>query len=256
MVSLLAAVGAVVAAPPACAPAKELTVETVCQEAALSIANRTFVCTDDADLANARFDGFGSVARCRLTDGVPAGTETVGPGEAIVPYYRCGEALRGLPCPRVSAIGDDLGAWLREASACETLYCDPAKAGCEAPFAGTGAGGSGAGSGGAGGSGAGGSGAGGGAGGGSQTLGPPTTTAACAPVLDALRTIFERCGADPTTELANVDATYGCDAAADAAACTSQLGLFGGCAFPSVTVDGVLKTAGKCRAVLVAKDMP
>ena len=88
----------------------ELNVETACEDTGNSIASRTFTCTEDFVLSNKRFDSFTSQYSCTTTASQP-----------LDELYACPVAINGLPCERVTALGDDIAGYLSTSTVCATF---------------------------------------------------------------------------------------------------------------------------------------
>jgi hypothetical protein len=110
-----------------CASLQALPKDSPCVEAGYAISRRTFECTGDGDLANARFERFEKQFACiELPDWfvdtgiVTQYLQTDGSGGALSPpdYYHCAFAMELLPCELVEEYGDDLGQWLNSSNAC------------------------------------------------------------------------------------------------------------------------------------------
>ncbi len=97
----------------ACQAFRDVDPDSPCREAGYAIARRTELCTEDTDLANARFDVFEADYRCIPMD-------VLNPAEGAAPedLYACAFTIDRLPCEVVLDLGDDLDAWLASASAC------------------------------------------------------------------------------------------------------------------------------------------
>lgn len=73
----------------------ELPPDESCKQAGYAIANRTFTCEGDGDLANARYERLMGEYRCLSNDG-----------------FACAKRTLELTCDQVSTAGDDLDQWL------------------------------------------------------------------------------------------------------------------------------------------------
>lgn len=111
-----------------CASLEALPKDSPCTEAGYAISRRTFECTGDGDLANARFEAFEKQYQCiELPDWyVDTGVVTQyiqpeGSGGALHPpdYFHCAFAISLLPCELVTDYGDDLSKWLQSSNACD-----------------------------------------------------------------------------------------------------------------------------------------
>lgn len=99
--------------------------EAPCREAGLSIADRTWQCTGDMDLANARYEAFIDQVTCRSVD---FDTE-IGENEAWydviqdspADWFHCSFAIGELSCELVEDYGDDLSLWLTASPACDAV---------------------------------------------------------------------------------------------------------------------------------------
>ena len=111
-----------------CATLEPLPDTQPCLEAGYAIARRTFECTGDGDLANARYEAFEQQYEC-----IPIGdffvdtgivtkylqaTDTADPGVFPPDYFHCALAIDGLACEKVAEFGDDLDQWLAVSNAC------------------------------------------------------------------------------------------------------------------------------------------
>ena len=96
--------------------------DSPCREAGYAIARRTFECTADADLANARYDLFLAETECIPLTYDEQGNVTSGPGAGsgvkAEDTYHCAFLLGELACEVVEALGDDIDAWLASSDAC------------------------------------------------------------------------------------------------------------------------------------------
>ena len=113
-----------------CPSLHALPKEQPCIEAGYAISARTFECTDDSELANARYLLFDRSYDCiplpewHVEDGT-AGTGIEGdtgdlpmsPPDA----FHCAFVIRQLPCELVEDYGDDLGLWLSSSDACDRV---------------------------------------------------------------------------------------------------------------------------------------
>jgi hypothetical protein len=105
-----------------------LSPDDVCREAAYSIANRSYDCTGDAELANRRYRAFRETYACSVPlDG----------GGPHTPSFdlSCPQALLRLSCEEVRAFGDDLARWLLAAPPCPTHFIGPGLGGADAALA-------------------------------------------------------------------------------------------------------------------------
>lgn len=102
--------------------------EQPCREAGYAIARRTFECTGDGDLANARYEKFRREYAC-----IPIPEYFVDTGEitkflqtsdtgnsGIFPpdYYHCALAIDGLACETVESFGSDIALYLASSDGC------------------------------------------------------------------------------------------------------------------------------------------
>lgn len=113
-----------------CASMEVLPKDQPCIEAGYAISRRTFDCTADADLANARYLQFQDEYECvpipgwhRVQDGISVGgvlvyDDTGRPRIEAQDYFHCSFAISQLPCEAVEAFGDDLSLWLSASDAC------------------------------------------------------------------------------------------------------------------------------------------
>ncbi len=99
----------------------------VCEDLAYAVSERTVVCTDDTDLANARAAQFQDEVECLLADEVedPYNPEGILPApeqpeetERLDRLYDCVRAARVADCDDVLEKGDDPGFWLSLDTAC------------------------------------------------------------------------------------------------------------------------------------------
>lgn len=104
--------------------------DSPCTEAGFAIARRTFDCTGDADLANARYALFEAETACiemtyddqgKLTSGPGAGSEVL-----AEQTYHCAFVIGELACETVDDLGDDIWAWLSYSEACDYVI-EPAQ---------------------------------------------------------------------------------------------------------------------------------
>lgn len=77
----------------------EIPDDESCKQAGYAIANRTFTCEGDGDLANERYERLMDEYRCLANDG-----------------FGCAEKTLELTCEQVADAGDDLDRWLTLAS--------------------------------------------------------------------------------------------------------------------------------------------
>ncbi len=94
--SLLAALLAITACD---AEPDDLPADESCKQAGYAIANRTFACEGDEDLANDRYERLMDQYRCLGNDG-----------------FSCAKGILELTCDNVASAGDDLSVWLSLAS--------------------------------------------------------------------------------------------------------------------------------------------
>jgi hypothetical protein len=96
--------------------------DSPCEETAYAISRRTYECTGDGDLANARYDAFFEQFECIPLEYDEYGEVTSGPGAntgvLAEDTYHCAFTLGELACERVEELGDDLAAWLELSNAC------------------------------------------------------------------------------------------------------------------------------------------
>lgn len=86
-----------------------------CLEAGYAIASRTYECTDDNALANARYEAFADDYAC-----IPHVLDDNG-NIPVQDLFHCGYLIRTLSCDDVEAFGDDLDAWLSVSPACQLV---------------------------------------------------------------------------------------------------------------------------------------
>lgn len=97
----------------ACTAFREVDPDSPCREAGYAIARRTEECTDDTELANARYEAFEAGYAC-----IPMDVLDPEPGVAPEDLYACSFTIDRLPCEVVLELGDDLDGWLASADAC------------------------------------------------------------------------------------------------------------------------------------------
>ncbi|MBK7582027.1 MAG: hypothetical protein IPI67_17700 [Myxococcales bacterium] len=95
-----------------CSGIEELPKDQPCQDVALSIAQRTMDCTDDAGLAQERLHAFDERYSCVPVD---VAKDDVGN------LYHCSSAVGGMNCEQVKQAGDDLDQWLTVSTACTLI---------------------------------------------------------------------------------------------------------------------------------------
>lgn len=117
----------------ACPSLHTLPEEQACVEIGYAIADRTYACTSDPDLANERYLAFEDAYDCLdLPDAVIVTSPTGGgtfvggtDGEPLpvqpADYFHCAFAIRQLPCELVETYGDDLAQYLTASDACPWL---------------------------------------------------------------------------------------------------------------------------------------
>lgn len=97
----------------------ELPKDEVCRDVGYSVANRVFACLGDGQLANQRYEQVWDGFNCNAADIERAefdfengdfGRYTEGA------LYQCPAAVRNVTCEQVAAYGDNLAAWIAEAS--------------------------------------------------------------------------------------------------------------------------------------------
>ena len=91
-----------------------------CEDTAVAISRRTFECTGDRDLANARYERFQAEYTCatvdfetELADAWYDSLESA-PGD----WFHCAWAVGELACELVELYGDDLDLWLSASPVC------------------------------------------------------------------------------------------------------------------------------------------
>lgn len=106
-----AGVGAaiVVLAVPGCQSIDEMPGDQPCKDAAFGMASRTYECSGDAELANARYERFASEYKCIDVD--PSSPDTGN-------YFHCSVAIGELTCEQVEQLGEDLDKWFAVSNAC------------------------------------------------------------------------------------------------------------------------------------------
>jgi hypothetical protein len=91
-----------------CAGVTDISDSEPCKNVGYSIASRTLDCTDDPDLANARYKQFQQGTRCELSDVVPEN-------------FDCAIEINTATCDEVAAYGDDLEKWLARSASCSGI---------------------------------------------------------------------------------------------------------------------------------------
>ncbi|MCB9779874.1 MAG: hypothetical protein H6742_15015 [Alphaproteobacteria bacterium] len=91
-----------------------------CEDTAVAISRRTFECTADRDLANARYDLFFEQYTCKTVD---FETDVDAPWYDVIEdapgdWFHCSWAVGELPCELVEEYGDDLDRWLSASPVC------------------------------------------------------------------------------------------------------------------------------------------
>ena len=120
----------------ALAGCRSLTVlpdDAACVDAGYAISRRTFECTGDPALADARFDRYRRDYVCRDLPPAPdrdvpfTQRDTSDSGVEVAPedLFHCSYAISLLPCELVDEYGDDLDRWLATSDACGWIV-DPA----------------------------------------------------------------------------------------------------------------------------------
>lgn len=92
---------------------QEVAADQPCLEAGYAIARRTEECTGDRELANARYDAFGSEWRCIATP-----PDDPAYRDIAADLYGCAATISSLSCDTVDEFGDDLDLWLGVDPAC------------------------------------------------------------------------------------------------------------------------------------------
>lgn len=91
-----------------------------CEDTAVAISRRTYECTGDGDLANARYELFWEQYSCvevDLSSDLDGAWYTAlesAPGD----WFHCAWAVGELACELVDAYGDDLDLWLSASPVC------------------------------------------------------------------------------------------------------------------------------------------
>lgn len=99
-----------------CGPILPMEPDQPCMEAGYAIASRTFDCTGDGDLANARMEAFLDHFDCVEIDITQAPAE---PNfDDTVNHFHCAYAIDALTCEAVESLGDDIAAWLSVSPSC------------------------------------------------------------------------------------------------------------------------------------------
>lgn len=123
--SLLLAVGALSLA--SCD--QELPGDEICRDIGYAIANKSFECDGDADLANKRYEDFTSRYTCKIKD-IPGEDQLLDdrisepPRDSVGDPYKCSAAILQFTCDKVAQIGEDYDQWLSASSFCGAAY-DP-----------------------------------------------------------------------------------------------------------------------------------
>lgn len=95
-----------------------------CTEAGYALARRIFECTDDGDLANARYLAFTDAYTCTELEWVitpDTGIIYTNAPADEVDYFHCAFAMGELPCELVESYGDDFAQWLTASTACPLI---------------------------------------------------------------------------------------------------------------------------------------
>lgn len=107
-----------------CSSLRTVEGDLPCLEAGYAIARRTFECTGDAELANARYVRFEAEYECVVVD-YP---EIEEPNEYLVgeeglpgDWFHCSFAIGELACELVDAYGDDIDQWLTASPSCSEV---------------------------------------------------------------------------------------------------------------------------------------
>jgi hypothetical protein len=108
----------------ACASLEPVDPEAPCLEAGYAIAWRTFDCTGDEDLANARYELF-----AKNYEYFPIvypeidvlGTSLLAPADTPGNYFHCAFLMGELACELVDQYGDDLDLWLSTSPTCDLV---------------------------------------------------------------------------------------------------------------------------------------
>lgn len=79
-----------------------------CRQVGYSIASRTFACTGDGDLANARYEQFASKFQCIS-------------GDVTADSFHCSRTISALTCDQVAQNGDEMDRWISPAPRCVRL---------------------------------------------------------------------------------------------------------------------------------------
>jgi hypothetical protein len=174
----LALVGLV--APGGCGSVYDMEADEPCRQAGFSIAARTETCTNDADLANQRYETFRDRYRCTI-------------GKATELDFLCSRGILQTPCEDVLRLGDDYDAWLGRDLRCSQIFV-------------RGDGGASGQAGAAGGGGASG-------GGGSAPVAVASQNAVCHGIHRAFNEWRVGCGFRDDPDFASFDALYTCEAA-------------------------------------------
>lgn len=102
----------------------------ICEDLAYAVSERTHVCAEDADLANARHAAFEEAAECLLSDEVedPYNPEGILPADEnpeetarLERLYDCIRAVRQADCADVESRGDDPAYWVGLHPACTEI---------------------------------------------------------------------------------------------------------------------------------------
>ena len=104
----------------ACTNLEPVSPDAPCDEVGFAISRRTFECTGDHDLSNARYQAFTREYECipvewelEDDDGIPG----VDP-QGQLNYFDCAFTIGELACELVDEYGDDLPLWMESSTAC------------------------------------------------------------------------------------------------------------------------------------------
>lgn len=98
----------------ACDVLRPVPPDQYCKEAGYAIASRTFECTGDDALANARYERFTEAYSCIEYDLERTNVQ----GAAEKDLFHCGLAIGAMTCEEVADCGDDIGCYLTRSPTC------------------------------------------------------------------------------------------------------------------------------------------
>ncbi len=99
-----------------CAAIHPLDGQEICDEVGYGVAARTLACTDDAALANARFEAYRDQLTCTIQDPERAPVDK---------YLTCAAAVNNVSCDAVERYGDDVVSLVASASPhCSRMFAE------------------------------------------------------------------------------------------------------------------------------------